>query len=313
MPHSNEHEALFLQHLPFIDRAAAGAAQVVGLRGDDVEEFVSWAREQLWEDDYALVRKWRGQSKFTTYLATVIMNLGREYRVKLWGRWRPSAAALRLGSLAVRLETLVYRDGWQVAEAAELVRSRGETSLSTREIADLVAKIPPRVRRPRIQRVDESDMRNDADVRVGESEDDAERKAIHVALTSALSELEPAAQVVVKMHFLEGRSLADVARALCLQQKPLYRVKDAALRSLRDRLAHAGITWGTLSDLIGGDLDADASASKQNVELEPAIHSPDRELARDNATSRPSNEQVRSSSPDETPDQGTSDGSSRYA
>ena len=304
MAESNDYEELFLQQLPFIDRAAAGAAQAVGLRGDDVEEFVSWAREQLWEDDYALVRKWRGQSKITTYLATVIMNLGREYRVKLWGRWRPSAAAVRLGSLAVRLETLLYRDGWQIGEAAEMLRSRGETTLSSREVADLVAKIPPRVRRPRTQPIDQTDVRNDADVRVDESEDDAERKAVHVALTSALSELEPAAQVILKMHFLEGRSLADIARALCIQQKPLYRVKDAALRSLRDRLASAGITWDSLSNLIGGDIESEVPAAEP-----PANFG----IPRDNPASRPSNEQVRSNPPDDKPDQGPSAGSPRYA
>ena len=312
MAESNDYEELFLQHLPFIDRAAAGAAQVVGLRGDDVEEFVSWAREQLWEDGYALVRKWRGQSKITTYLATVIMNLGREYRVKLWGRWRPSAAAVRLGSLAVRLETLIYRDGWQIGEAAEMLRSRGETMLSVREVADLVAKIPPRVRRPRTQPVDQPVARNDADVRVDESEDDAERKAVHLALTSALSELEPAAQVILRMHFLEGRSLADIARALCIQQKPLYRVKDAALRSLRDRLATAGITWDSLSNLIGGDIESEG-LPEQGRESQPSHLSTNLEIVRDNPASRPSNEQVRSNPPDDTPDQGPSAGSPRYA
>ena len=43
------------------------------------------------------------------------------------------------------------------------------------------------------------------------------------ALSVALSCLSPQDQIMVRLHFGEGLSIADVARALHLEQKPLYR------------------------------------------------------------------------------------------
>ena len=74
------------------------------------------------ENDYAAIRKFRGESSLGTYLTVVVAMLVRDYRVQRWGRWRPSAAARRLGDVAVRLETLVRRNGQAVHEAAETLR-----------------------------------------------------------------------------------------------------------------------------------------------------------------------------------------------
>src|SRR3712207_199407 len=100
-------ESLFLSNLPYIDRVLAALARRYGLGGDEVDDFASWARTRLVENDYAVVAKFRGESSATTYLTVVLSMLGREYLVQERGRWRPSAAARRAGPLAARLETLV--------------------------------------------------------------------------------------------------------------------------------------------------------------------------------------------------------------
>ena len=56
------------------------------------------------------------------------------------------------------------------------------------------------------------------------------------------------------MHFLDGRSIADVARALSADQKRLYRVKDGALRKLARLLSEGGITEDQIRSLLGGEL-----------------------------------------------------------
>ena len=239
---------------------------VLGLRGADAEEFAAWARERLWDDDYQVLRKWRGESRLTTYLTTVITTLGREFRVKHWGRWRPSAAARREGPLAVRLETLVYRDGLKLTEAAELLRTRGETHRSDRELAHLLSRIPVR---PRPRRRDDREVPIDgvagtaaADDALDVSEDDAERRDAYRVLYGALRRLGAREQVVVRMHFLEGRSLADVARALDVPQKPLYRLKDRALAALARDVEAAGVTRGRVLALIGGSVATDGDTGE---------------------------------------------------
>jgi RNA polymerase sigma factor for flagellar operon FliA len=265
MTDQTEFERLFLEHLPYIDRVLAGTARVLGFRGDDAEEFASWARERLWEHDYELLRKWRGQSKLTTYLGAVVVNLGRDFRVKQWGRWRPSAAAVAMGPLGVRLEKLVHRDGWTLAQAAELLRNRGETDHTDRELTAMLARIP---RRERPRAVDDADGLieqlpggTEAEGPLADAEAADDRRTVRQALTAAIATLDPHAQATIRMHFLHGRSLADVARALETPQKPLYRVKDGALRMLRAHLEAVGVTWERARDLLGGALTTDEAAA----------------------------------------------------
>lgn len=284
-------EALFRANLVFIDKALSAAARMLGLRDADSEEFASWAREQLWENDYAILRKWREQSKLTTYLGTVIVNLGREFRVRRWGRWRHSAAAERLGPLALRLEQLIYRDGWRFAEAAELLRSRQETDRSDRELAALMSKIPHREapRRQTRETTDTEAVHNVAETGdpLDEMESESEMRSVRAQLARALSRLKPTAQIVIRMHFLSGRSLADVARALGTAQKPLYRMKDDALRLLKRDLESSGVTWDQLRDLIGGALE---DVSREEERNEPQDEAQKGSKAGDISEPRPSNE-----------------------
>src|SRR5215213_8684477 len=96
-PSALDFEAWFTDHYELVQQLTAAAARALGIRGGDAEEFASWAAMRLWDNDYGLLRKWRGQSSLETYVRVVVTNLGREFRVQRWGRWRPSAAALRLG------------------------------------------------------------------------------------------------------------------------------------------------------------------------------------------------------------------------
>ena len=84
---------------------------------DAADEFASWARLRLFEDDCAVLRKFRGESTIRTYLTTVLVHLFLDWRNAQWGRWRPTASARRLGPLAIELERLVLRDGRDYEEA----------------------------------------------------------------------------------------------------------------------------------------------------------------------------------------------------
>src|SRR5690242_4202099 len=137
-------EALFLSQLGWIERVLAVTCRRHALARDEAEDFASWVTLRLIEDDYAVFRKFRGESSLTTYLAVVIAMLFRDYRTQRWGRWRPSAAAQRRGPLAIRLETLVYRDRLRLEQAAELLRTAGQTRLSDRDLAAVLSELPAR-------------------------------------------------------------------------------------------------------------------------------------------------------------------------
>lgn len=245
MPDRQELEALFLANLGVVDKLLASLARRHGLGTDDADEFGAWAKLRFVEGDYAILAKFRGESSLTTYLAVVLATLFREYRVAEWGRWRPSAAALRKGSLAVRLETMVHRDGVTLAQAGETLRSAGVTTQSDRELAAVLAELPRRTPLRPVQSGALPDVVPDAsraDERVDAEEAEREQSAVGAVLSSALAALDSDDRLVLQLRFAEGLSVADVARALAIPQKPLYRRLERSLKVLRVALEQAGFS-----------------------------------------------------------------------
>ena len=246
MQDSQSIESVFLAHLPAIERIIATACRRQGLRADAASDFGSWAKLKLIEDDYAVLRRFRGDSSLTTYLTVVVAMLLRDYRAHHWGRWRPSAAAQRMGRLAVRVETMLYRDRLALAEVGELLRSNGETECSDAELAGLVRKLP---RRPPLrpmpvssELIEEKPSPTSADERVNEEELNFERSQATTALRQAMQQMPVEDSLIIRLHFDEGMSLAEIARALSMPQKPLYRRLERLLGRLRTQLEAAGFS-----------------------------------------------------------------------
>jgi RNA polymerase sigma factor (sigma-70 family) len=246
MLHRQDPETLLRENLPRIDAIAGALCRRHGLVGDAADDFASWVRFKLVEDDYAVLRKFRGESSLPTYLTVVLAMLFREHRVRERGRWRPSAAARREGPVAVRLETLIYRDGHSLGQAAEILRTSGETDLPDRDIRALLARLPPR-RELRPVPVGADPLESTAaperaDAGVLARETDAERRSAEAALFQALDELPAEDRVIVRMRIWEDLSVADVARGLGIPQKPLYRRLERIFGRLRAHLEGAGVT-----------------------------------------------------------------------
>lgn len=238
-------EALLRDNLEIVNRIVASVCHRNGLHGDDADEFRSWTYLRLVDDDYAILRKFRGESALATYLTVVIAMLFREYRVREWGRWRSSAAAQRLGPLAERLEMLIYRDGHTFSQAAEMIRSEG-VEVSDRELADLLAQLPPKhPSRPvsvGSDALDSAPAPSRADERVEGDETDRARRHAEAALFRALERLPDQDRLIVRMWVWEDLSIADIARALVLPQKPLYRRLERIFKRLRADLEAEGVT-----------------------------------------------------------------------
>lgn len=239
-------EAAFLAHLDWIDKVASIACSKHGVWGAEAEDFGSWVRMKLMEDDYAVLRNFRGGSELKTYLGSVVARHFLTFNRMRRGRWRPTAAAERLGSPARDLEILVQRDHFTLEQAGEKLRTAGITTLSNIELARLLAKLPER---PPLRPVpvdaelvlDATPHASRADERVAAAEAEARRGEMMGALGQALEQLEPLERVIVKMHFADGFTVADVARVLGLEQKPLYRRVERLRLRLKAFLEGAGL------------------------------------------------------------------------
>lgn len=255
VPGRRKAEALFLENLEWVDRSVASLCRRFGVGGDDVDDVASWVKLRLIEDDYAALRKFRGDSSIRTYLVVVVAALFRDYRAGNWGRWRPSAAALRKGPLAVRLETLVYRDGCTLDQAARTLRASGATDLPDAKLAALLGELPVRgPLRPLPAGegpLDTLPAAAAADERVAAEESDRQRRAVMTALERVMERLPAEDRLILRLQYWKGLSVADVARALTLPQKPLYRRIERILGQLRRDLPTEGVRPEQLRDFLG--------------------------------------------------------------
>lgn len=245
---------LFLEHLPWIEKVAGVVCRKHGVWGDDAEDFASVAKMKLMENDYADLRKFRGDCQVTTYLATLVVRRFHEYARERWGRWRNSAAAEREGQLAKDLETLVHRDGCTLAQAGEQLRNAGKTDLTDAGLARLLARLPTRqplrAREVGAPLIESTPAPESADRDVGLAEMDSHRSALLAALFRVMDQLPPEERHILRMRFGDGRSVADVARALRLEQKPLYRKIDQLRARLRRDLELSGVTADDVRELL---------------------------------------------------------------
>jgi len=247
-------EALLCDNLDLVDRIVASLCRRKGLTGDDADEFLAWVRMRLMENDYAILAKFRGASSLGTYLTVVISMLYLEYRVKEWGRWRASAAAARLGPVGKKLEMLVYRDGRTLSQAIQELRARDGVTLTDRELAEMLAQMPPR--RPPgppelgPEALDAAPAAERADDRVAGGEADRERRTTEEALLGCVETLPDDDRVMVRMRFWEEMSIADIGRGLGLPQKPLYRRMDRAFSRLRECLEGRGVSRELVRGLL---------------------------------------------------------------
>ncbi|MFN2317480.1 MAG: sigma-70 family RNA polymerase sigma factor [Gemmatimonadales bacterium] len=230
-----------LAHLGVVDALVASIARRHALDQASTEEFGSWVRERLMEDDCAIIRKFSGRSSIRTYLTVVITRLFADYRNQHWGRWRPSAAALRLGPLAVKLERLVYRDGHPAHEAIALLTT-GDVATSQTDLQSLLRQLPARVPVREVS-LDAATDHQALGGPTGFWETERERARHDVAhlLRAVTQELPEQERVILRMHYWEEATVAEIARALGLDQKRLYRQLGRIHTQLREALTAAGV------------------------------------------------------------------------
>jgi RNA polymerase sigma factor (sigma-70 family) len=218
------------------------AARVHRLSCDDRDDFFQSVQVKLLETDYEIFRSFQGRSSLRTYLAVVCTRLLLDWRVEQYGRWRPSAAAIRLGEVAILIERLVYRDGHSMEGAIEVASMR-DPALSTTHIRRIVDALPPRARR---QIVPEDALEQIsapvADDPVERLERQRAASRVSNILARTINALPAKDRLLILGRYGEGRSVIALARLSGDDPGYLYRRCERVLRDLRRTLAEAGVT-----------------------------------------------------------------------
>lgn len=250
-------EELFRENLQLIDRIVARVCRNARLFGADAEDFASALRVHLMDDDYAVLRRFEGRCSLVTYLTIVAQRFLGQHRIRTWGRWYESSSARKLGDLGLRAEQLIRRDGRTVDEALPILRDLDPT-LTRERLETIVEQLPQRQAPIRLVAADDVEAelfaRATSDERVVERDLRALSGKASEAIRSTLASLPLEDRTLVRLHFCTSMTIADIARALGVPQRPLYRRLERILDQLRAALREAGLDRQSINDLVGSKL-----------------------------------------------------------
>ena len=224
-------EALFLASLPAIDDVTSQACSRHRLSGAEGDDFRSDVRLHFIERDYEVLRHFEGRCCLATYVTVVVQRLFFDFRNRRSGKWRP--------------ERLVTRDGWTMEQAFEILRIN-HGLIADAGLESFGAKLTSRSAGRHFVSEDEAEtIESDgpwADVKVVRAEQDFLAKRVRTAIERALQALDPEDRLVLRMRFEDAVAVADIARALHLDQKRLHRRVERLLAGVGVSLEAEGIS-----------------------------------------------------------------------
>ena len=258
-----DYQRLLLEHLALIDQIVRTTGRRRHLSREQ-EDFAGYVRLKLIQDDYAALRKFQGRSQLRTYLIAVIERLSLDYCVERWGRWRPSAAAERLGPVAILLERLTHRDGHTLEEAVEIIGSDNTATTSPAELRDIWAQLPTRLTTSEV--AEEAAATVSSDQTAEQNIEDAERQASIVrlerTLKAALDDIPDQDRVMLALRYSQDLPIVEIARLTGISVPTLHRRLDRTIKELKRALTAAGFDPREVSGLIG----------QSAIALSPLLH-----------------------------------------
>lgn len=226
---------LLITHLPVVDRLVHYICFRRRLSDSETEEFAAHVRLKLVENDFDILRKFKGHSSITVYLRTVIERMLLDHRTAEWGRWRPSAEAVRRGPIAVLLDRLLTRDRLTFDEAVHVMQTNHGVQISRHDLYALSVSLPRRARL-RLVHADASAVEatyGQPDAGLERAEAAALAARLKPALSKAVKRLTPAERRLLEMRFREGRQVSEIAQAMGVEARPLYRQFERIVARLR--------------------------------------------------------------------------------
>jgi RNA polymerase sigma factor (sigma-70 family) len=246
-----DYKLFLVQHLTLVDKVVRFVARRHHLTATDTEDFASVVRLKLVERDFAILRKFQQRSAFSTYLTVVVERLCLDFCIAKWGKWRPSAAARRLGSIAILLEQLIVREGITFDEAVGTLQTNHGVSATREELHGLLLQLPVRAARHGSTPLTDNVGGQSIEKAFEDREDEDLVARVNLALRHALLALTREDQEILRLRFGQGLSVSECARVLSLPPKQLYRRVGHIIHVLRAELEQRGVDEPDIARIVG--------------------------------------------------------------
>src|SRR5262245_34818262 len=232
-------ERLYADHFDLIVRLVHRCARRHRLPRDAAAELAGEVHVWLLEHDLFVLRQFCGdEASLPAYLTIGIKRRLLDLRNRNWGRFRPSAAAIRLGPEASALERLMVVDGYTLQEACEILSGTSGVAASKEELEALGTQLRPRARPISVSEAEAESVRctrSLVETVLGEVSGGAWRADVRRALLTAWRALSRDDRRLLALRHVRNFSVSRIARELAVEQRPLY----ARLRRLYERLRQA--------------------------------------------------------------------------
>jgi len=247
------------ENIRIIDQAIKCICRRHNLPVEEAEEFAAETRYKLVENDYKIVREFKGKSSIKTYLFTVINRLFIDKKRASQGRWRASEKAKQLGNVAIKLDELLHKDNYSLEEAYRMLQINYNVTLSEEELDRIFHKIN-KERTPRIKEECEDEivsaipdpgMRPDEEVEKKKLEKATEKLSVLVdEISGTLDEND---RLALKMKFQDDHSISAISRCLGISRSNIEKRLKGILHEFKKRiLASEGINQNDVAEIIDG-------------------------------------------------------------
>jgi RNA polymerase sigma factor (sigma-70 family) len=247
--------------LVLVDQVARTIVRRHRLPHHDLDDLRSSLWLKLLDRDEHVIKRFRGHGSLFAYLLRVAHRIVMDQQVAMLGRWRPSERARRLGAAAVAWSRMVERDGLSPSEATSVLQSasgagavdvdrfealrRERSSRATRRFVTFNDETGARVLRP-TPSIDEIEEREC-------------RRAVAQAMRAALHKLTSRDRRLLRLRFVEGLRISEIARREGYGAIWLYREYGRILNRMRRLLVAAGVdarTAAIAADVRSGSMSS---------------------------------------------------------
>lgn len=213
------------------------------LNEDEALECSNCVYEYLVKDDYACLKKFKGNSKFTTFLYPIINNLSIDCHRKKYGRKRVPKSIEKLGPLHISIYKLVCFKRYTVDEVYEILRMGEQFDGAYEDYEKVVAPIQEKGchKDPRFSSMDNpDDSKIHLEVVLAKQKPEKRILAGRVA-RKAIEELSDEDRTLTRLVWESGKSAAAAARVLGISaQTARKRLKKIQIQ-IQKKLLEKGI------------------------------------------------------------------------
>lgn len=234
---------LWREHEAEIEAAIGAVSAHFRFDPDVRDDFAGVVHQKFFDPEKSPLLRIRDKASWESYLRVVVTNLARDFADKIWGKWRPSAAAKSFGEWGVRLEMLLSRDRLGLEEAIEIVRSESGGALSRSEAYEIYAVLPVGLRArpsPNLPELERQESGDTADGRLWADVLEQERTIAFERVLQLLADMDADDALMMRLRYEDGFTLARIGEEVGLSLQRVHERIAKTLSELRRVLEEEG-------------------------------------------------------------------------